>query len=306
MRNREMEKKRAVRRARREARLEVAKREEAEALQRYNEARERLEGEEKAMCAHMEEKLKIKEGKVAKARQKLEKLDVSDESEDEKHEEVADEASEQDVNRGIRSPSEQTELAALLSNAKRVFMRKNKGESLGMRITQTSRHNLIPSAFISHLRPGGAASRCPDVQVGDLIVAINGESVVGRPFRYILDRFASASEQLEVNLTVVSRPSAISFTIDRTKLPKASLGMSVVAGEIVSVEKGGLADMAGAMAGYMITEINGRSVVGQPLSIIEGGLAERQIEITAMPTDLYTALVDDSDAVAAMALRAAQ
>eukprot|EP00124_Ichthyophonus_hoferi_P001597 Ihof_evm9s87 gene=Ihof_evmTU9s87 len=145
---------------------------------------------------------------------------------------------------------------------KHVVLPKSPSESLGFMITETSRQSLLPCIFISHIFPGGAASRSGELMVGDSILNINGTSVVGLPFPTILDLFKAASKLSKIELIVVPVEPVREVTIDRSGSPSGKLGFDILHGEVISVNKDGPAHLAGLRAGHQITEVNGVSVVG--------------------------------------------
>ena len=92
--------------------------------------------------------------------------------------------------------------AALLASCAQVHIESKKGSPLGLNVAEAdSSSTLVPGVFICHIRPGSPAANCGALQVGDLIVSINGvhvslgadspatgHSMVGLPLHQVADR----------------------------------------------------------------------------------------------------------------------
>eukprot|EP01134_Creolimax_fragrantissima_P003829 CFRG3829T1 len=174
---------------------------------------------------------------------------------------------------------------------KKVTLRKAADESLGFMITETSRSSLLPCVFISHIYPGGAASRSDVIRVGDTILAVNGVSLVGLPFKESLKLFKDLSLGTEIDLTIVPVDPAVTVTILRKSSPKGRLGLDILHAEIVAVDKGGAAEKAGAKPGHLILEVNGTSVVGWPHNRIVEIMSSDVVILKTMPRDLFATLL---------------
>ncbi|KNC84760.1 hypothetical protein SARC_03031 [Sphaeroforma arctica JP610] len=172
-----------------------------------------------------------------------------------------------------------------------VTLRKTPDESLGFMITETSRSSLLPCVFVSHIYPGGAASRSHLLHVGDTILAVNGVSLVGLPFKESLKLFKDLSVGTEINLTVVPVDPAVTVTIDRRMSPAGKLGLDVLHAEIVAVDRGGAAEIAGVKPGHLILEVNGQSVVGWDHESIVRSMKAEIVTLKTMPRDLFATLM---------------
>eukprot|EP01134_Creolimax_fragrantissima_P006302 CFRG6302T1 len=172
---------------------------------------------------------------------------------------------------------------------KNVLLRKARDEPLGFMITETGRSSLLPCIFISHIFPGSVASRSGEFFVGDQIISVEGTSVVGLPFRRVLDLFKALTSLEKIEFVVIPMNMVNQVTITRPRNSK--LGFDVLHGEVVCVDKNGPADIAGLKAGYRIMAINGMSVVGFTHEKIVKALSAEQVLLTTMHKDLYSTLV---------------
>ncbi|VDQ08164.1 unnamed protein product [Trichobilharzia regenti] len=66
-------------------------------------------------------------------------------------------------------------------NHKEVTIPKQKGEALGVVIVESGWGSLLPTALLANMHPTGPAARCGQLNIGNQIVAINGQSLVGLP-----------------------------------------------------------------------------------------------------------------------------
>lgn len=64
---------------------------------------------------------------------------------------------------------------------KEVIIPKGKGECLGVVIVESGWGSMVPTVVLANMLPGGPASRCGLLNIGDQIISVNGVSLVGLP-----------------------------------------------------------------------------------------------------------------------------
>ncbi len=58
---------------------------------------------------------------------------------------------------------------------------KQKGETLGVVIVESGWGSVLPTAVLANMHPAGPAARCGQLNIGNQIISINGQSLVGLP-----------------------------------------------------------------------------------------------------------------------------
>lgn len=62
-----------------------------------------------------------------------------------------------------------------------VIIPKAKGETLGVVIVDSGWGSVLPTAVLANMHPSGPAARCGQLNIGNRIISINGQSLVGLP-----------------------------------------------------------------------------------------------------------------------------
>uniref|UniRef100_A0A8C8RS99 Amyloid-beta A4 precursor protein-binding family A member 3 n=1 Tax=Pelusios castaneus TaxID=367368 RepID=A0A8C8RS99_9SAUR len=176
-------------------------------------------------------------------------------------------------------------------NCKDVFIRKQKGEILGIAVVESGWGSILPTVVIANLMHGGPAEKCGELSIGDRLMSVNGTSLVGLPIQTCQSLIRDLKSQTEVTLNIVHCPPVTTAIIHRpdTKYP---LGFCVEDGVICSLIRGGIAERGGIRVGHRIIEINGQSVVATPhekiIQILTQAVSE--VHIKTMPASTYRLL----------------
>ncbi|GMT01230.1 hypothetical protein PENTCL1PPCAC_23404, partial [Pristionchus entomophagus] len=186
---------------------------------------------------------------------------------------------------------DELEMFARRETQKDVVVPKKNGEALGVIVVESGWGSMLPTVVLAHLAPGGPASRCNTLNVGDQIIAINGISLVGLQLSAAQTHIRNAKTSTAVRLTVVSTPPVVEVRIRRPDT-KYQLGFSVQNGIICSLLRGGIAERGGIRVGHRIIEINGQSVVAVAHERIVHMLATAigDIHMKTMPNSMFKLL----------------
>ncbi|CAH8582189.1 unnamed protein product [Schistosoma margrebowiei] len=176
-------------------------------------------------------------------------------------------------------------------NHKEVTIPKQKGESLGVVIVESGWGSLLPTALLANMHPTGPAARCGQLNIGNQIVAVNGQSLVGLPLLTCQQIIKNCRQSTIVKLMIISCPPVVEVLIRRPSL-NYQLGFSVQDGVICSLLRGGIAERGGIRVDHRIIEINGESVVAVSHEKIVQLLATSvgEIHIRTMPTSVFRLL----------------
>ncbi|CAH8517713.1 unnamed protein product [Schistosoma turkestanicum] len=176
-------------------------------------------------------------------------------------------------------------------NHKEVTIPKQKGESLGVVIVESGWGSLLPTALLANMHPTGPAARCGQLNIGNQIVAVNGQSLVGLPLLTCQQIIKNCRQCTVVKLMIINCPPVVEVLIRRPSL-NYQLGFSVQDGVICSLLRGGIAERGGIRVDHRIIEINGESVVAVSHEKIVQLLATSvgEIHIRTMPTSVFRLL----------------
>ncbi|KAM7540096.1 hypothetical protein Aperf_G00000022650 [Anoplocephala perfoliata] len=174
---------------------------------------------------------------------------------------------------------------------KEVIVPKAKGEALGVVIVESGWGSVLPTAVLANMLPSGPAARCGQLNIGNRIISINGQSLVGLPLATCQSFFKATKNQTAVKLVIVNCSPVVEVLIRRPD-QKFQLGFSVQDGVICSLLRGGIAERGGIRVDHRIIEINGESVVAVPHDYIVNLLATAvgEIYIRTMPTSIFRLL----------------
>ncbi|VDM32859.1 unnamed protein product [Hydatigera taeniaeformis] len=174
---------------------------------------------------------------------------------------------------------------------KEVIVPKQKGEAMGVVIVESGWGSVLPTAVLANMCPSGPAARCGQLNIGNRIISINGQSLVGLPLATCQSLFKATKNQTAVKLVIVNCSPVVEVLIRRPD-QKFQLGFSVQDGVICSLLRGGIAERGGIRVDHRIIEINGESVVAVPHEYIVNLLATSvgEIYIRTMPTSIFRLL----------------
>eukprot|EP00127_Corallochytrium_limacisporum_P004898 Clim_evm42s191 gene=Clim_evmTU42s191 len=203
--------------------------------------------------------------------------------------EVTQTQSTEDHTGGVR-------LGASNENIRKITIDKLPKERIGFMVTESSSRAPLPTVFVSHVFPNGPAARNGELHVGDLLLEVNGASVVGLPFEATIDIIRKLSLGRFVTLTLLQIPASVTCRVQKTS-DDDILGIDVLDGEITHVLKGSLAAKAEIPVGTRIAEINGMNMVNRGHVEIIEALREHadDLELKLMPIHLYDLMTANLD-----------
>ncbi|KAF7257154.1 hypothetical protein EG68_05067 [Paragonimus skrjabini miyazakii] len=174
---------------------------------------------------------------------------------------------------------------------KQIVIPKQRGEPLGVVIVASGWGSLLPTVLLANMNPTGPAARCGQLNIGNHIISVNGQSTVGLSLNACQQIIKACRSQTSVKLSVVDCPPVIEVLIRRPSL-HYQLGFSVQDGVICSLLRGGIAERGGIRVDHRIIEINGQSVVAVSHEKIVHLLASSvgDIHIRTMPTSVFRLL----------------
>ncbi|KAF8569597.1 hypothetical protein P879_03981, partial [Paragonimus westermani] len=174
---------------------------------------------------------------------------------------------------------------------KQIVIPKQRGEPLGVVVVASGWGSLLPTILLANMNPTGPAARCGQLNIGNHIISVNGQSTVGLSLNACQQIIKACRNQTSVKLAVVDCPPVIEVLIRRPSL-HYQLGFSVQDGVICSLLRGGIAERGGIRVDHRIIEINGQSVVAVSHEKIVHLLASSvgDIHIRTMPTSVFRLL----------------
>ncbi|KAF6780203.1 hypothetical protein AHF37_00353 [Paragonimus kellicotti] len=174
---------------------------------------------------------------------------------------------------------------------KQIVIPKQRGEPLGVVIVASGWGSLLPTVLLANMNPTGPAARCGQLNIGNHIISVNGQSTVGLSLNACQQLIKACRNQTSVKLAVVDCPPVIEVLIRRPSL-HYQLGFSVQDGVICSLLRGGIAERGGIRVDHRIIEINGQSVVAVSHEKIVHLLASSvgDIHICTMPPSVFRLL----------------
>ncbi|CAB4022683.1 Amyloid beta A4 precursor -binding family A member 1, partial, partial [Paramuricea clavata] len=187
---------------------------------------------------------------------------------------------------------EELSLLADETKTKEVVIHKKYGESLLLMIVESGWGSMIPTVVIAHMDNKGPAAKSGQLNVGNQILAVNGQSLVGLPLLECQNIIKAQKYEERVAFKVVCCPPTVEISINRPDT-KYQLGFSVQNGMICSLMRGGIAERGGVRVGHKIIEMNGESVVAAShhhiVDILQTTIGE--LRMKTMPITLYKLLV---------------
>lgn len=174
---------------------------------------------------------------------------------------------------------------------KQITIPKQCGEPLGVVIVSSGWGSLLPTALLANMNPTGPACRSGQLNIGNHIISVNGQSLVGLPLEKCQRIIKACRKHSSVRLVVVDCPPVVEVLIRRPH-PHYQLGFSVQDGMICSLLRGGIAERGGIRVDHRIIEINGQSVVAvsheKIVQLLSSSVGE--IHIRTMPTSVFRLL----------------
>lgn len=174
---------------------------------------------------------------------------------------------------------------------KEVIIPKQRGESLGIVIVESGWGSLLPTALLANMHPTGPAARCGQLNIGNQIMVVNGQSLVGLSLSACQQIIKNCRPSTAVKLLVIDSTPVVEVLIRRPNL-NYQLGFSVQDGVVCSLLRGSIAERGGIRVDHRIIEINNQSVVAMPHETIVHLLstAVGEIHIRTMPTSVFRLL----------------
>ncbi|XP_046864911.1 amyloid-beta A4 precursor protein-binding family A member 1-like [Xenia sp. Carnegie-2017] len=189
---------------------------------------------------------------------------------------------------------EELSLLADESKTKEVVIHKKYGEALQIMIVETGWGSMVPTVVIAHMDNKGVAAKSGQLNVGNQILSVNGQSLVGLPLLECQNILRAQKYEERVALKIVLCPPTVEICINRPDI-KYQLGFSVQNGMICSLMRGGIAERGGIRVGHKIIEMNGESVVTAShhhiVDILQTTTGE--LKMKTMPITLYKLLIGD-------------
>ncbi|KAG9510828.1 Protein lin-10, partial [Fragariocoptes setiger] len=204
----------------------------------------------------------------------------------------------QEVLNSQEMSTEELDMFAKKDNQKEVIVPKKKGEILGISIVESGWGSMLPTVVIANLKPDGPAYRCKKLSVGDQILSVDGNSLVGLPLAECQEIIRRTRKHTVAKLSIVSYGITVEVKIKRPDT-KYQLGFSVQNGVICSLLRGGIAERGGVRVGHRIMSINGTTVVGVPHEKIVNLLASSvgEIRMKTCLTSLYRLILGQENPV---------
>lgn len=139
----------------------------------------------------------------------------------------------QEVLNSQEMSTDELEMFARKENEREIIVPKQKGEILGLSIVESGWGSVLPSFVIANLKHDGPAYRCKRLTIGDQILSVNGNSLVGLPLAECQEILRKTKNQRVARLLVVPCPITVEVKIKRPDV-KYQLGFSVQNG-VVSI-----------------------------------------------------------------------
>ncbi|KAL3314638.1 hypothetical protein Ciccas_006743 [Cichlidogyrus casuarinus] len=179
---------------------------------------------------------------------------------------------------------------------KEIIISKAAGEPLGVAIIESGCGSLLPTAMLANMNPSGPAARSGTLNIGNQIISVNGQSLVGLKLAECEQIFKTCRNQSAVKLVVVDSCPVIEVLIRRPDR-KYQLGFSVKDGIICTLIRGGIAERGGVRVDHRIIEINGESVVTTSheriVFLLDSAIGE--IYLRTMPAPIFLLLTGQEE-----------
>jgi len=158
-------------------------------------------------------------------------------------------------------------------------------------IVESGFGSLLPTSVVANLLPSGAGAKSRLINVGDQILSVDGESLVGLSLTQAQNVIKAAKSKTKVKIVLVPCQPVLEVRLRRPDV-RCPLGFSVQDGVICSLLRGGLAERAGLRFGHRILEIDGVSMVAQSHDRVISALASAcgVIALKTMPLTMFNLL----------------
>lgn len=137
----------------------------------------------------------------------------------------------QEVLNSQEMSTDEIEMFARKENQREVIVPKNENEILGVSIVESGWGSMLPTVVIASLKHDGPAYRCKKLSIGDVILSVNGISMVGLSLAECQKILGKTKSQRVAQLTIVPCPITVEVKIKRPDT-KYQLGFSVQNGVV--------------------------------------------------------------------------
>ncbi|XP_065912458.1 amyloid-beta A4 precursor protein-binding family A member 1-like isoform X2 [Dysidea avara] len=192
-----------------------------------------------------------------------------------------------------QSPSTEVD-PVLHGKTKQVTIGKKRGEMLGIMIVAAGIGSIVPTAVVAHLSKTGPVHKSGQVNVGDYLLSVNGNSLVGLSIPQCIQQLKDARVDQLAKLVILPVPPVLEVSIFRpdTKFP---LGFSVKEGVVCNLIRSSMADRSGVRVGYRIIQIGTNNTIKKSHDYIVHLLhtAVGQINIKMMHLLIYKVMTGE-------------
>ncbi|KAI6647216.1 Amyloid beta A4 precursor protein-binding family A member 1 [Oopsacas minuta] len=181
-------------------------------------------------------------------------------------------------------------LESLTNNEKQrlIILPKKQGEPIGVMLIESGWGSMLPTCVIGHMAKSGPAALSNKVNIGDHVIRLCGQSLVGMPLEKCMEIARAARNLTKVSMELASCNPVVEVNIIRPDV-KFPLGFTVQDGEIVSLSRGSISDRSGVRVGHKIIEINGQSTINMKhksiVTLLQTSIGE--LLLKTMPIALY-------------------
>ncbi len=135
-------------------------------------------------------------------------------------------------------------------------------EPLGVDVEPGPSGSLVPGMVVVHVSPLGAAGRHGQLRVGDLLLKVNGQSLVCLLPREVAAILKSATKaRTEVLLEIIPQPPARDATLARAS-DCDPWGFTLCDGVVAAIQPGSAAERAGLVLGHRIVSVGREPATG--------------------------------------------
>eukprot|EP00040_Diaphanoeca_grandis_P034037 m.209503 g.209503 ORF g.209503 m.209503 type:complete len:473 (-) comp33040_c0_seq1:78-1496(-) len=191
--------------------------------------------------------------------------------------------------------------AANFQEVGQATVRHTFGQKLGLSVQDARRNSFLPGVVVTHITPGSPASQAVEISVGDLIVAINDNSLVGLKMNDKLKMLRATAKSHPTHPT--TKLSYIKCQKIFEHILSIEYGNShgvvmcdekhIKGNQIFAVETGSPAAMAGIPSSHYILSVNEISVahvsVDKCRQLLSQQCSTGKLAIVTMPAFIYEA-----------------
>eukprot|EP00038_Savillea_parva_P019935 m.29741 g.29741 ORF g.29741 m.29741 type:complete len:583 (-) comp4627_c0_seq1:154-1902(-) len=131
-------------------------------------------------------------------------------------------------------------------------------QTIGVSVKDSRNDTLLPGAVVTHILPGSAASKHVELGVGDIIVSLDGKSLIGLPFPKILKLLQRAAKATTTTLEFIPAQKVFAHKVKSDE--KVGLGLVLDGNFIKSVLPDSPAEKYGVPPSHYILSVQDLSV----------------------------------------------